>query len=351
MKNGKKRNGENKVALTFLFSVAYFIITSLSFTLVIWIRYLLYKSPVFAPDHVPPHTSTFLLALMSIIIGTLLTVFSTRMILKPVRKILEAMNKVAEADYSVRVDPAGMKKFRKLGIQFNNMVEEIGSAEILKNDFINNFSHELKTPMTSILGFAKLLKRSDLSEEERNEYLDIIINESERLSSLSQNILTLSRLENQSILPDVQELNISEQIRLSVALFDSRLADKKLELDFDADECIILGNKTLLSQVWINLLDNAIKFSPEGSVIRITAHTEKSNSVITFSNHGDKLDGAKRKHLFDRFYQADESHKTEGNGLGLTLVSAIIKHHSGTIEITDDEEYEVIFRIELPETI
>lgn len=344
----QKKKSPQKLFLTLLFSSCYFIITAISFCIVIWIRHFLYKSPFFAPDHVPPHTTIYLFALLSIVIGTVLSVFSMRMILKPLRKILEAMNRVSDGDYSVRVEPSGIKRFKKLGNEFNKMVEEIGSAEILKKDFVNNFSHEFKTPITSILGFAKLLKREDLSVEEKEEYVNIIISESERLADLSKNVLTLSRLENEAIVPDVEEVNVSEQIRIAVALFSERLTTKNLDIVFEGDECLIKANKSLLSQVWVNLSDNATKFSPDDSSIKITAQQDENETIVTFANHGKKFDEATKKHIFDRFYQADKSHKTEGNGLGLTLVNAIVVHHGGTIEISSDDEYEVVFTITLP---
>lgn len=348
MKNKKGKSKKNSIALTLLFSTVYFIITALSFIVVIWTRYLLYKSPVFSPDHVPQHTSTILFAIVSLVIGTLLTIFSIRMILKPLARILDAVNSIAEGDYSVRVRPEGMKRFKKLGKRFNNMAEEINSAEILKKDFVNNFSHEFKTPITSILGFAKILKQNNLTESERNEYLDIIINESQSLADLSQNILTLSRLENQPILTDVEDVNISEQIRLTVAVMDSKLTEKNLDIIFDADECVIRGNRGFLRQVWVNLIDNAIKFSPDNSSIRIIVLQNDNETEITISNHGKPIDESAANHIFDRFYQVEQSHSTKGNGLGLTLVYAIIRNHSGSINLESDEEYEVKFVITLP---
>lgn len=345
---GDKKN-KRSFGLTLMLSTLYFVVASLSFTIVIWARYFIYKSPLFSPNHVPSHTSTVLLAVTSIIAGSLLTHYSVKYILKPVQLLLEGMHAVANGDYSVRVVPQGFKRFKHLGQCFNNMAQELDSAEILKKDFVNNFSHELKTPITSILGFAKILKSSDLSDEEREEYLDIIISESERLSCLSQNILTLTRIENQSILTDIEEINISEQIRLAVALFDSQLTEKNIEINFEGGECTAFGNKNHLSQVWVNLIDNAIKFSPADSTIRIIVHQENGGLSITFSNHGEVFDETAAKHIFDRFYQADKSHKTSGNGLGLTLVKTIIQNHGGSIEVTSDDEYEVVFRIYLPE--
>lgn len=350
MKNKKDKVENNSLALTFLFSLVYFVITVLSFMIVIWMRYLLYKSPLFTQNHVPPHIATILFALFSLIIGTFITIFTIKMILRPLSDILDAVNSIAEGDYSVRVTPRGIKRFKKLGERFNAMAEEINSAEILKKDFVNNFSHEFKTPITSILGFAKILKQNSLTENEKDEYLDIIINESQSLTDLSQNILTLSRLENQPIMTDVEDINITEQLRLSVAVMDSRLSEKNIEILFYADECLIRGNRGFLRQVWINLIDNAIKFSPDNSSLRITAVQNEDEAVVTISNHAKPIDENAKRHIFDRFYQAEKSHSTQGNGLGLTLVHAIITNHRGTIELEEDDEYEVKFVIKLPNT-
>lgn len=224
-----------------------------------------------------------------------------------------------------------LKNFGHFSNKFNHMAEELGSVEMLRTDFVGNFSHEFKTPIVSIRGFAKALKWDDLTEEERTEYLDIIISESERLSELSQNVLYLSKIENQTIITNKRRYNLSEQIRRVVALLDHKFSEKQLEVLFDSDEFMITANEEMMKQVWINLLDNGIKFSPLGGKIAISIKQEKDNLSVKISNQGDEIPPEMKEHIFDKFYQGDLSHSTNGNGLGLAIVKKIINLHSGKI--------------------
>ncbi len=208
-----------------------------------------------------------------------------------------------------------------------------GNVEMLRTDFINNVSHEFKTPIVSIRGFAKALKWEDLTEEERNEYLDIIISETERLSSLSANMLYLSKIEQQTILTDKKRLNLSEQIRLVIALLDQKFAAKNIEVNFDAREYDVAGNEEMLRQVWINLLDNAIKFSPCGGRIDVCVQETEHGTIVRIRDQGKGIPPDIQAHIFDKFYQGDRSHSTDGNGLGLSIVKKIIDLHGGDISV------------------
>ena len=232
----------------------------------------------------------------------------------------------------MRVAPGGSDEFRMLGEKFNHMAEELGSVELLRSDFINNFSHEFKTPIVSIRGFAKALKWDDLSESERSEYLDIILEESERLSALAENVLALSRVENQTILTDKTRFNVSEQLRLAIALMDGKWPDKRIDFAFDGGEAYLEGNEQLLQQAWINLLDNAVKFSPEGGTVEVSVAQAGGRMTVSVSDQGPGMTEDVRAHVFDKFYQGDASHTTKGNGLGLALVKRIVELHGGTVE-------------------
>lgn len=280
----------------------------------------------------------FIFCLTSVAVGTVLAAVFSRAPLRPLRELMDATDKVADGDYSVRLSLKGPEELRKLGDKFNHMVEEIGSVEMLRTDFVNSFSHEFKTPIVSIRGFAKALKWEDLTPEERNEYLDIIISESERLSSLSANVLYLSKIENQTILTDKRRFNLSEQIRLVIALLDQKLADKNLEIVFDNRECYAIGNEEMLKQVWINLLDNAIKFSPVGSQINVIIKEIEGGTIVQVQNRGEKIPPEVQAHIFDKFYQRDRSHSTEGNGLGLAIVKKIIDLHDGNISVHSSDK-------------
>ena len=272
----------------------------------------------------------------SIMVGTVIAAVFSKKPLRPLREMMNATDKIAAGDYSVRLDLKGPEEFRQLSSKFNHMAEELGSVELLRTDFVNNFSHEFKTPIVSIRGFAKALKWDDLSDQEREEYLDIIISESERLSALSANVLYLSKLEKQSILTDKKTFNVSEQIRLAIALLDQKFTEKNLHIMFDSQEYFLTGNEEMLKQVWINLLDNAIKFSPADGVITVTISQDALHTYISVSNEGTSIKPSDQAHIFDKFYQADPSHATQGNGLGLSIVKKIVDLHGGTITVSSD---------------
>lgn len=272
--------------------------------------------------------------LASVVIGTILAAAFSRKPLRPMREMMNATDRIADGDYSVRLDIRGPEDFRTLSEKFNHMAEELGSVELLRTDFINNFSHEFKTPIVSIRGFAKALKWDDLSPEERESYLDIIISESERLSELSANVLYLSKIEKQTILTEKRSFNLSEQIRLVVALLDRKLSEKSLKIIFDSKEYQVTGNEEMMKQVWINLLDNAIKFSPSGACIEISIRdTEDGLLSVSLTDHGSGISQEAQNHIFDKFYQADASHATQGNGLGLAIVKKIVDLHGGRISV------------------
>lgn len=287
----------------------------------------------------------------SIVVGTVIAGVFSKKPLRPLREMMSAADKIAAGDYSVRLDLKGPEEFRQLSNKFNHMAEELGSVELLRTDFVNNFSHEFKTPIVSIRGFARALKWDDLSEQEREEYLDIIISESERLSALSTNVLYLSKLEKQSILTDKRKFNVSEQIRLVIALLDRKFTEKNLHIVFDSQEYFLTGNEEMLKQVWINLIDNAIKFSPNDGVITVTISQDNFHTHISVSNEGTGIEPAAQAHIFDKFYQADPSHAAYGNGLGLSIVKKIVDLHGGQITVKSDTvtTFAVTFNNELPQ--
>jgi len=290
----------------------------------------------------------FAFCLISIVVGTILAAGFSKVPLKPIRELMNATDRVASGDYSVRIALKGPEDFKQLSQKFNHMVTEIGSVEMLRTDFVNNFSHEFKTPIASIRGFAKALKWDDLTEQEREEYLDIIISESERLSALSSNVLYLSKIENQAILTEQQNYNLSEQIRLVIALLDHKFSEKQLGIIFDSQEYFINGNQEMLKQVWINLLDNAIKFSPNGGKIEVAISQDNEKTYISVSNEGEPIPPDVQAHIFDRFYQGDKSHATAGNGLGLSIVKKIVDLHGGSIEVSSANGC-TTFCVELPD--
>jgi len=273
---------------------------------------------------------------LSLIIGTIIMVVVIRFPLSPVNSLLDGMRKLSQGDYKARID-MGFLGRHQLGFElvdsFNLLASELESTEMLRSDFINNFSHEFKTPIVSIAGFAKLLKYGELSEEQRAEYLDIIESESMRLSQLATNVLNLTKVESQMILSETSEYNLSEQLRTCVLMLEKKWDKKHLELNLDFDEHSVRVNKELMSHVWINLIDNAIKFSPEGGCIEIKLRQSEGEIWVSVINEGPEISDEDKKKIFNKFYQADQSHSGDGNGIGLAVVKKIVELHGGRIEV------------------
>lgn len=283
-----------------------------------------------------------------LIIGTFISAVVSRKMLKSIKLFMEATNKLASGDFSARLNIKHPPEYRILSENFNRMAEELEGIEVLRTDFINNFSHEFKTPIVSIKGFAEILKDDHLTQEERNEYLDIVIEESTRLSSLATNVLTLSKVEVQSILTDKQRFNLGEQLRQCILIVESKLAKKNILLNADIHDHYVCGNKEMLNQVWINLLDNAIKFVPQDGIIDVSIKEKEHSIIVTITDNGCGIAADALPKIFDKFYQEDISHATMGNGLGLSIVHKIINLHKGTITCDSMLSRGTSFIISLP---
>jgi signal transduction histidine kinase len=285
------------------------------------------------------------------VIGTVLASTMGMLPLKPVNKIINTLNRLAGGDYRARLNfngPLGRNRtIREITDSFNAMAAELENTEMLRSDFINNFSHEFKTPIVSIAGFAKLLKRGNLSEEERLEYLDIIERESLRLSDMATNVLNMTKVENRRILTDVTTFNLSEQLRNCVLLLEEKWTKKDLNWDIDLDEHMISGNEELLREVWVNLLDNAIKFSPAGETVTITVQEEQEQTQVSVTNRGSEIDPARMDRIFQKFYQGDPSHTAEGNGIGLAIVKRVTELHGGSVRAAS-RDGSTCFTVTLP---
>ena len=228
------------------------------------------------------------------------------------------------------------------------MAEELGGIEMFRENFINSFSHEFKTPIVSIQGFAKQLKKENLSEEKKQEYIDIIISESKRLTNLSSNILMLTKFENQQIITDKTEFSLDEQIRNSILLLEKQWTAKNIDFDIEMQEISYISNAEMLSQVWVNIIGNAIKFSPEGSTISVKLFQSKDDIRAEISDRGIGMDENTIRHIFERFYQGDKAHSAEGNGLGLPLVKRIVELCNGNIRVESEYGKGTNFIVTLP---
>jgi len=277
------------------------------------------------------------MTLSSLIIGGLIAFFSSRLPLKPINNLINKMNRLAAGDFKARLKfgntLSAHPAFLEISTSFNTMAEELENTELLRRDFINDFSHEFKTPIASIRGFAKLLAEDNLTEEQRRAYLSAIEEESVRLSVMATNVLSLTRIENQTILSNVSRFNLSEQLRSSILLLEGKWSQKQIALSVDFDEYEIEADEEILREVWINLLDNAIKFSPENGEVSVTVTEQDETFSVTVGNTGSEIPKEKRDKIFHRFYQADDSHATAGNGIGLAIVKRIVDLHRGKITV------------------
>ena len=274
----------------------------------------------------------------SLIIGSALLVLLNKVPLRPFKTLVTCTNRLAAGDYSVRMESESSiyncAGFREVSDSFNKLAEELQNTEMLRSDFVNNFSHEVKTPIVSIAGFAKLLRLGNLTEEEREQYLISIEEESKRLSQMATNVLNLTKVENQSILTGKSEFNLAEQIRSAILLLASKWENRDLEFELAMEELPIVANEEMLKQVWINLLDNAIKFTPEQGKITVTVEQKGEKIQITVSNTGSEIAPEHMDKIFRKFYQTDESHSAEGSGVGLAIVKRILDLHRGTVSVT-----------------
>jgi signal transduction histidine kinase len=292
------------------------------------------------------------MSLSCIGIGVGITAATQRIWFYRVTKISGAMREIARGNYKIRVTENDKKeKITELGDlerTFNQMSSELDGIEMFRNDFINNFSHEFKTPIVSIRGFARRLQLDNLSDEQRKEYLDIIVKESERLSTMAQNVLLLTKLENQSIVSEKTEFYLDEQIRGAILLLEKLWEEKNIELDLELDEIKYVFNEEMLSHVWINLLSNAVKFTPEGGSIACTLKECDGQIVFTVKDSGCGMSEKVMERIFEKFYQGDDSHATAGNGIGLNIVKRILALANGDITVESKPGEGSTFTVILP---
>lgn len=353
----KAKNWCYTINLTFLltinlFLIIAFVLASTAAVLVLgsalgWLDWIRFVTPV---------NIVIVAYAAAILIGISIVVMIRKVILDPVLSMVRAMKQLAAGDFTVRMSYKGWMRpleLREFAVAFNTAAEELDGTEILRKDFINNFSHEFKTPITSLGGFADLLLEDEvMPAEERRQYLQIISSESHRLAALANSVLALSRVETQTILTESEPFPLAEQLRQSALMVEQKWSGKKkivLTVEMPEDDfCILNGNEAMLKEVWVNLLDNAFKFSPEGGAVSLTLQNKPAAVKVTVTDHGSGMDEATKAHIFDQFYQGDTSHKTEGNGLGLAMAQKIVALHKGTITVDTAPGRGTTFTVQLP---
>lgn len=259
---------------------------------------------------------------------------------RSVEDILDATQSISEGNFRVRLTPRhSYNKFDdydKIMYNLNTMAAELSKSEMLKNDFISNVSHEMKTPLSIICNYASALSDEKLDSDTRAKYTAILIQTTDRLTTLVTNILKLNKLENQQIMSETTEVRLDESLIQSILEFEELIENKGIELDCDIDEMTIATSPSHLEIVWNNLLSNAIKFTPSGGKISVSLKNDNSRAIVKIADNGMGMTKETGSHIFDKFYQGDTSHAKEGNGLGLALVKKVIDILGGSISVESE---------------
>lgn len=298
---------------------------------------------------VAPELPIFVWALVfSGTIGVAVTNHMTKMLIDPIAKLRSAMREVADGDFKVEAKcESRIQDVQDIYDSFNSMVRELSTTETLQTDFISDVSHEFKTPINAIEGYASLLE-GEPSPEEQRAYVEKILFNTRRLSALTGNILLLSKLSNQSILPQKTQFRLDEQIRQAIVALEQMWSEKELGFEVELAETPFFGYESLLLHVWTNLIGKAVKFSPKGGEIRIKMMRTEGAVVFTIEDDGPGIVPGDEEHIFTKFYQSESSHGMEGNGLGLALVRQIVEMSGGSVDVQNLEVGGCRFTVRLP---
>lgn len=285
----------------------------------------------------------------SAVVGMLMTSLISRYFYEPFKKLVAAMERIADGDFDVRLTGrASNKEVAEIYAGFNMMAHELQAMETLQSDFVSNVSHEFKTPITAIEGYATLLQGTEGASEEQSQYIEKILFNTRRLSRLVGNILLLSKVDNKAIPTKPVTFRLDEQIRQSIVLLEAEWEKKNIEFDVDLDVMDYTGYENLLMHVWNNLIGNAVKFDPEGGYVGIRLKRDERHAVVTVEDNGPGISPEASKHVFNKFYQIDSSHKAEGNGLGLALVKQIVTLSDGSVSTENRAEGGCRFTVRRP---
>ena len=319
------------------------------FITLLW--FILYRLGITGFDPRGRHIPILVLAFGSVLLGLVIALFVGKRIIRPVENLSNAFDQLSKGNFDITIpENESIREIREMAQRFNAMVYDLSHIETLRSDFVANVSHEFKTPIAAIEGYATLLQNHALPPEKQDHYIEKILDNSRRLSNLSGNVLLLSKLENQETVLDKTEYRLDEQIRKCILMLENKWAAKNIEFDMELPRQTYYGSASLLEQVWINLIDNAIKHSPVDSSIHIAICETSRWIAVSISDDGDGMTQEVQKHIFEKFYQGDKSRKAGGNGLGLALVKRIVDLCKGDIEVESTPGKGSMFTISLPKT-
>lgn len=342
-------NKQTHSKLWLYFTAIIFATILLVFAAITLMLFLLYRFHVIPVDLRAKHAPILFLLLGSLLLGTIIALFVGKLMIRPIQHMSDAFEELSKGNFTVKMATnEKIAEIQGMAKRFNAMTYHLAHMETLRSDFVANVSHEFKTPLAAIEGYATLLQNPNLTQEQHDHYVEIILENTKRLSTLSSNILTLSKLENQEILLDKRDFRLDEQIRRTILLLEPKWSCKHIEFDLDLPKQMYYGSEVLLAQVWSNILDNAIKHAPQQSMIHVNLQTNEKTLTISITDHGKGMSQEVQQHIFEKFYQEDHSRKTEGNGLGLALVKRIVELSDGTIQVKSVPEQGSTFLVQLP---
>lgn len=352
-----KKPGKRRWSLTLLYSTAFFLIQLAAVLITAALSFLLTKLGVLDNLGIPRNSGFAMLIVMlliSVLVGSVVAIGTVKIPLRPFNRLINNIDRLAAGDFTARMHYGKVMGdnpvFQELSESFNAMAEELENTQMLRSDFINNFSHEFKTPIVSIRGFARLLQEGNLTAEQHDKYVNIIAAESDRLANMATNILLLSKLENQKIVTDRTRFYLDEQLRHAILTLEKQWSSRNIELDIDLDEVMYEFNEDMLLQVWLNLFGNAFKFTPDGGTVFCTLRQEKNEAVVRIRDTGCGMSDAVITRIFEKFYQGDTSHSSAGNGIGLTIVGRILALCGGRIQVESSPGQGSTFTVCLPMT-
>lgn len=331
---------------TFLFSALIFLILIVTMVLNVLLTIILFRSN--RSESQVQEVTLIVFAVVSIIVGMVISRFASRRPIGTIEEISNATKEIAKGNFNIQLnEDIRVAEIQTMAHNFNIMTKELAGTEMLRNDFIQNVSHEFKTPLTAIEGYVTLLQQKGLPAEKRKEYTDRILFNTKRLSALTGNILLLSRLENQEIEIKKESYSLDEQLREIILMYEPQWNEKNLDLDIDLDSVVYYGNKDLLAQVWQNLIGNSIKFVFDRGRIRILLRQKQDSIEISVVDNGPGMSEKVMERIYEKFYQGDTSRAFSGNGLGLTLARRIVDLHNGTISVSSEEGKGTTFTVSL----
>lgn len=282
--------------------------------------------------------------------GSIVFLVIADIIVKPLTRLTNAIKELSNGNYNVRVDNVGQDEISKLNQGFNQMARQLAKQDETRQKFISDISHEFQTPLTSIQGFANILKEEDLPKEQRVKYANIILYNSKRLSSLAKNMLQLTLLDREEIELELTNYSLVEQMNRVISTQENQAMEKNIEIVFEMPkkEIFIEGDEQRLEQVWTNIISNAIKYTNEGGLITITMKKNSKDIEVSIEDTGIGMSKEVVSHIFERFYREDKARNVEGNGLGLAIVKSIVDLHHGKIDILSQVDVGTNFIVRLP---